>query len=144
MAGRGPRPSPNARRTNNKNSEISLTTGGDRKASAPKLFKRAQYSVAVQRWWDTWMESPQAEHFLPTDIERLQQLAPLVQQYWDEPKTSILAEIRLNEERLGATIRDRQSLRMSITEPETDAEDSVDEDPEVVVDLDLYRELGGE
>jgi hypothetical protein len=77
-------------------------------------------------------------------------LAPLVQAYWEEPKTSILAEIRLNEERLGATVRDRQSLRMNLKPAESDAESAGDNgtgddtSPDNVVDMDLFRELGGD
>jgi hypothetical protein len=44
-------------------------------------------------------------------------LAPLVEQYHEEPKTALLAEIRLNEERLGATVADRQRLRMRLEGP---------------------------
>lgn len=40
-------------------------------------------------------------------------LAPLVDRYWDAPNMATLAELRLNEERLGATVRDGQSLRMA-------------------------------
>lgn len=146
MAGRGPAGSPNPRRTNNKDNELEVTGA---KPEAPKLFKRAKYSTAVHRWWDTWAESPQAEAFLPSDWERLQMLAPLVQLYWEEPKTSILAEIRLNEERLGATVRDRQSLRMTVrpqSAVDGSAEDDAEEapDPDNLIDLDLYRELGGD
>src|SRR5690606_23489120 len=111
------------------------------------LFKRAKYSVATQRWWDNWTSSPQASTFLSTDWERLQMLAPLVEAYWQDPKPSLLAEIRLNEERLGATVRDRQSLRMTVGpgRPGDDSEDDAEEapDPGNLVDLDLYRELGG-
>ncbi|MFE0151397.1 hypothetical protein ACFWY5_29920 [Nonomuraea sp. NPDC059007] len=69
-------------------------------------------------------------------------LAPLVEAYWEEPKPSILAEIRLNEERLGATIRDRQALRMNITnEPGPKAGEVPTLPDENVVDMELFREL---
>lgn len=71
-------------------------------------------------------------------------LAPLVEAYWQDPKPALLAEIRLNEERLGATVRDRQSLRMTVS-PGDGSEDDAEEapDPSNLVDLELYRELGG-
>lgn len=144
VAGRGPRPKPNARRTNNRGLEITVSESSE--VDAPKLFKRAKYSVATQRWWDNWATSPQASTFLSTDWERLQMLAPLVEAYWQDPKPSLLAEIRLNEERLGATVRDRQSLRMTVGPGRSgDSEDDAEEapDPGNLVDLDLYRELGG-
>ncbi|AZU97377.1 terminase small subunit [Thermobifida phage P318] len=142
VAGRGPRPKPNARRTNNKSLEITVSESSE--VDAPKLFKRAKYSVATQRWWDNWASSPQAAVFLPTDWERLQMLAPLVEAYWQDPKPALLAEIRLNEERLGATVRDRQSLRMTVA-PGDGSEGDAGEapDPGNLVDLELYRELGG-
>src|SRR5690606_4334684 len=142
VAGRGPRPKPNARRTNNRGLEITVSESSE--VDAPKLFKRAKYSVATQRWWDNWDNRPQAAVFLPTDWERLQMLAPLVEAYWQDPKPALLAEIRLNEERLGATVRDRQSLRMTVA-PGDGSEDDAEEapDPGNLVDLELYRELGG-
>jgi len=72
-------------------------------------------------------------------------LAPLVEAYWQDPKPALLAEIRLNEERLGATVRDRQSLRMTVEpgRPGDDSEDDTALDSDTVVALDLYRELGG-
>lgn len=140
MAGRGPRPKPNARRTNNRDLEVEVPANPA--VQAPRLFRRSRYSTATQRWWDNWVNSPQAESFLASDWERLQMLAPLVEAYWDEPRANILAEIRLNEERLGATLRDRQSLRMSI-KPDSDETPDENSDDESVVDLELYRELGG-
>jgi hypothetical protein len=136
MAGRGPTPKQNAVRRNKQPTEE--LTG--KPVEAPPLFKRARYSTATQRWWDTWANSPQAEAFLPTDWERLQMLAPMVEAYW-QGDLKLLAEIRLNEERLGATVRDRQALRMKLDKIKDEAE--ADELPEGVVDMDLYRELGG-
>nr|SBO90560.1 hypothetical protein BN4615_P74 [Nonomuraea gerenzanensis] len=48
-----------------------------------------------------------------------------------------MAEIRLNEERLGATIRDRQSLRMSVG-PKKPPDPS--ELPPEVADIQKYRD----
>lgn len=135
MAGRGPAPKSNAVRRN-KQPTVELDGEG---VEAPPLFKRAKYSVATQRWWDTWATSPQARAFLPTDWERLQMLAPMIESYW-QGDLKVLAEIRLNEERLGATVRDRQALRMKL---DMIKDDITDELPEGVVDMDLYRELSG-
>ncbi|TDD97161.1 hypothetical protein [Actinomadura rubrisoli] len=101
----------------NKQPKAELTS--DAEIKAPKLYKRASYCAATQRWWDTWASSPQAEVFMATDWERLQQLAVIVEQYWQTGDKNLMAEIRLNEERLGATVRDRQSLRMSYKESDT-------------------------
>ncbi|WP_327587927.1 hypothetical protein OHA25_13700 [Nonomuraea sp. NBC_00507] len=137
MAGRGPAPKTNAVRRNKQPSEELSGRG----AEAPPLFKRAKYSTATQRWWDTWANSPQAEAFLDTDWERLQMLAPMVESYW-QGDLKLLAEIRLNEERLGATIRDRQSLRMKLDKIKNEADED-EQLPENVVDIELYHKLGG-
>ena len=145
MGGRGPKPSPNPRRRNPQPKE-ELT--GKSAIEAPALFKRAKYSVATQRWYDTWCESEQAEAFWPTDWERLQQLAPLVEQYWrlvDEAPMQaqkILAELRMNEERLGATVRDRQALRMAPKKKDDEPEKPTKDTP-AITHLDRYREAYG-
>lgn len=99
---------PNAIRRNQQPTEEVKGTA----VSAPDLIDRDEYSSNTLAWWDMWASSKQAEVFMPSDWIRLQMLAPLVEQYWLDPKGATLAEIRLNEERLGATVRDRQNLRM--------------------------------
>lgn len=44
-------------------------------------------------------------------------LAPLVQAYFAEPTTKLLAEIRLNEGLLGATHADRLRARIKVEQP---------------------------
>lgn len=100
------KPNP-VRRNKRKTEEITGTA-----VKAPPLANREEYSPNTLAWWDMWASSKQAETFMPSDWMRLQMLAPLIEQYWLDPKGTTLAEIRLNEERLGATVRDRQNLRM--------------------------------
>jgi hypothetical protein len=116
VAGQGPAPKENrVRRNADSVDTITLT---DSPTTAPKLRGYARYSAATKAWWDTWVSSPQASAFVATDWLRLSMLAPLVEQFHEEPKTALLAEIRLNEERLGATVADRQRLRMKLSGPE--------------------------
>jgi hypothetical protein len=68
----------------------------------------------VTKWYDIWRTSPQSKQFIDTDWQRLGMVAYLLEQYLAEPKSTILSEIRLNEERLGATVVDRQRARMVI------------------------------
>ena len=82
----------------------------------PTLPEEGPVADAVARWWETWRRSPMAQTFLGTDWQRLAMLAPLVAAYWSEPNTKDLAEIRLNEERLGATMGDRLKVRVRIEE----------------------------
>lgn len=77
----------------------------------------------VLAWWETWRRSPQAQAFEATDWLRLATLAPIVQSYWRKPSAAALSEIRMNEERLGATVVDRMRARMRITDPDPEALD---------------------
>lgn len=69
----------------------------------------------VLRWYQTWRESAQAQLFTPTDWQRLAILAPLVEKHFSGPTGATMSEIRLNEERLGATIVDRLRARITVT-----------------------------
>lgn len=44
-------------------------------------------------------------------------IAPLVNAYWVEPSTKVMAEIRLNESLLGATHVDRLRARIKVEKP---------------------------
>lgn len=116
MAGRGPAPKPaEQRRRRNADPVGSTVLAKSKRPKGPTLIQatgRSKWSKQTQAWWNTWRTSPQAAAFLATDWQRLAMLAPLVERYWFQPQTAILAEIRLNEERLGATVVDRQRARM--------------------------------
>ncbi|GAA3537241.1 hypothetical protein GCM10022419_016370 [Nonomuraea rosea] len=141
MAGRGPAPKDNAVRRNAV--DLSHLEGDeDVPDRTKKLFKRDGYSVATQRWWDTWADSEQSEAFKATDWMRLQMLAPLVEAYFRRPGHNALAEIRQNESLLGATVTDRMRLRMNKTDTKK-GDTTPDKLPENVADMDLYRQLGG-
>lgn len=77
----------------------------------------------VVAWWNTWRRAPQAQVFEETDWARLVMLAPIVEAYWKRPGAAALGEIRMNEERLGATITDRMRARIRI-EADDDAADA--------------------
>lgn len=67
-------------------------------------------------WWDTWRRSPQAQVFAETDWAGLKRAALLHDQVWKSPKPSAAAvtELRLIEERYGATYVDRLRAKMHI------------------------------
>ncbi|SCL33046.1 hypothetical protein GA0070616_4621 [Micromonospora nigra] len=73
-------------------------------------------------WFDTWRRSPQAAVFIATDWLRLATLAPIVDAYWRRPSAAALSEIRMNEERLGATVVDRMRARMRVESGDETAE----------------------
>lgn len=118
MAGHGPAPKEGRIRRNA--DPVDTITLSDSPTEVPRLRGYAKYSAATRAWWDTWIASPQASAFAPTDWRRLMMLAPLVEKYHEDPKPALLSEIRLNEERLGATVADRQRLRMKLSGPKED------------------------
>jgi hypothetical protein len=94
--------------------ELSIGAGG--KVKAPVLPRARKYLPATRAWYTTWSRSPQASQFTTTDWLRLHMLAELVDAYFREPSARVLAEIRLNEAKLGATAEDRLRLRWRMAE----------------------------
>ncbi len=115
MAGYGPPPANDKRRRNADAYEgHEVTVPADAKAQAPPLPNAASYLPATLTWYKQWADAPHAAAFLITDWQRLHMLAALVDQYWRDPATSIMTEIRLNETLLGATHVDRMRGRVKI------------------------------
>jgi hypothetical protein len=92
-------------------------------ATARELPAANTYSERTRRWWATWASSPQASKFHETDWQRLEMLAPLVDLYFGNPDRQLMAEIRQNEAKLGATPEDRERLRWKIEEPQVPSAD---------------------
>lgn len=114
MAGRGPAPKDvhqRARDTRRRQADA-VTITPDDEVRGPEL--PPGYTPDVVNWYNTWRRSPQAQLFEATDWQRLLVLAPMVQRYFEQPTASALSEIRLNEERLGATVVDRQRAKVKI------------------------------
>jgi hypothetical protein len=94
--------------------EVELPAGAA--IAAPKLPNARRFLAATRAWYATWASSPQAAQFTATDWQRLHMLAHLVDAYHREPCARDLAEIRLNEAKLGATAEDRLRLRWRLAE----------------------------
>lgn len=86
----------------------------------PELPGADKFSAATNTWYLTWARSPQASTFTSTEWLRLHMLAPLVEAYYTSPDKNLMAEIRLNESKLGATLEDRLRMRLKIEEPQPD------------------------
>jgi hypothetical protein len=118
MAGRGPAPKPADQKRNRRIDPIGtshLVDDGQRLGpDLTELTGRKDWPPMVIKWFETWRAAPQAKQFIDTDWQRLGLVAYLYEQYLIEPKSTILSEIRLNEERLGATVVDRQRARMVV------------------------------
>ena len=109
---RGPLSKPGAVRRNKGKQKTALagTT-----TSAPDLV--GDYSAATALWYEAWTLSPQAEHFAATDWQRLLMIAPLIEAYYARPTPQLMAEIRQNEAKLGATAADRERLGWKLDAP---------------------------
>lgn len=100
-----------------------------------KLVPGRQFRPETIAWYEDWRRSPQAAVFEITDWRRLAALALAYDKYVQRPTAALLAEIRMSEERLGATFVDRMRARMRI-------EDDDDRDAAPVLRLvDARREL---
>lgn len=98
-----------------------------------------EWSDQTLEWYETWRTAPQSQVFEATDWMRLQMLAGLVQDYFAHPDTKLMAEIRQNEERLGATYTDRQRARMRIAPHELAGEQPGFAGGAVVTRMDDFR-----
>lgn len=122
MAGRGPAPKPADQRRHRIKDQIPTSNlVDDGQALGPTLLEltgRQDWTPMTKKWYETWRTSPQAKSFIATDWQRLGMVAYLFEQYLVEPKPTLMSEIRLNEERLGATVVDRQRARMNVEKSE--------------------------
>jgi len=118
MPGFGPPPAENKRRRNKDEFEDSaVSVSASPVTGAPDLPDAGMYCPQTRAWYETWRQAPQAAVFTVTDWQRLHMLAPLIEAFWQEPSTKLLAEIRLNESLLGATHVDRMRARIKIEQP---------------------------
>ncbi len=95
-------------------------------ACAPKLPPRKGRRRQTRDWYAAWVTSPQASLLTSTDWKRLHLLADLVDAYHDPDTTltkkiDLLAEIRINEQKLGGTAEDRQRLRWKPPSPASES-----------------------
>jgi hypothetical protein len=122
MAGRGPAPKPQEQRRRRNVDPVGTTRlvdDGQKRGEPLDVLTGRDWPQAVVAWWETWRSSPQSQAFLPTDWQRLAMLAPIVEAHFEAPSPKYLSEIRLNEERMGATVVDRQRARMSVEAAES-------------------------
>jgi hypothetical protein len=114
MAGRGPAPQQQHQRerdTRRRQSDV-VSVSMDGEIRGPDLV--GPYSEETLAWYLDWQVAPQAALFANTDWRRLLLLAPIVDSYFRKPSAAALSEIRLNEERLGATYVDRLRAKIRI------------------------------
>lgn len=115
MAGRGFPPKDPSRRAGKQKDHTAQTTLRADRSDAPPLPRRYEEIPEVVRWWDTWVDSPQAEVFGSTDWQFLLDTLPLVAAY-HEGDLRWAGELRLRMAAYGATPADRARLRMTFAQ----------------------------
>lgn len=126
----GPKPKdPDKRLRQNEPTFETRTLDPGRVVKAPSLPGASKFSKETRAWYRLWTQSEQAQQFLRTDWQRLWMVAYLVEDFYScgDPKLrkDLLGEIRLNEEKLGATAESRLRLRWKMAQ--NDAKDERDE-----------------
>jgi hypothetical protein len=116
MGGRGPAPSHNTQKTGHRKPDA-LRVLDFKPAEAPELTFITRpggdpWPQQTLRWWDHWVNSPQAEGMAQVDWDYMLDTAMLHAQMWDGD-TKLAGEIRLREAKYGATPEDRARLRMT-------------------------------
>lgn len=114
MAGRGPAPQQQHQRERDtrRRQADSVSVSQDGEIRGPELV--GPFSEPTHDWYMDWRTAPQATLFTNTDWRRLLLLAPIVEAYFKKPSAAALSEIRLNEERLGATYVDRLRAKIRV------------------------------
>lgn len=117
MAGRGGPPKDPSRRARRNADPVGQTTLRAEVVEPPALPSRYTDYPEVVEWWDSWVNSPQADIFSSTDWQYLRDTLPLVKAYHcDENGLKYGAEIRLRVAQFGATPADRARLRMTFAQ----------------------------
>ncbi|QNO12663.1 terminase small subunit [Arthrobacter phage Snek] len=128
MAGRGPAPKLQHQRerdTKRRQADaVSVTFDGVLRGPELPASIPDPHPETVE-WWTTWRVSPQAQLFEPTDWEALKRAALLHDYVWKstatpggKPSAAAISELRLIEERYGATFVDRQRAKIHIAREE--------------------------
>ncbi len=140
MAGRGPAPKdPEQRRRRNATSGFDELPAAGHAGPCPKLGAGYEVQLDVddleddepstvvvafraetREWYAAWASSPMATRFTQVDWNRLRWvIAPLFDRFIRAPGKELAGELRLQESLLGATVMDRQRLRVRVAEPDT-------------------------
>lgn len=127
MARPGPAPKDPAqrvRRNKDSNQSFSLSSNGD--LIGPELPSDREWCPATIEYFDTWRRSPNARAFEVTDWLVLLRCARMhhILETSSRYSSMLASELRQCESRLGATIEDRQKLRMNIAHGEELAPDN--------------------
>jgi hypothetical protein len=76
--------------------------------------RRLKFLPATREWYETFARSPMATQFIDTDWVRLREIAPLKDRY-NRGDHSVARELRQQESLLGATVKDRRAMQMTVS-----------------------------
>lgn len=116
MAGRGPAPKDPSQRARRNKDAVPTTYLKFVRGTIPKLPRDIDWHPRAREWWDTWVQSAQAELMTDVDWQVMLSTALLVHQFWYNGRWDFAAEIRLREAKFGATPEDRARLRIQFAE----------------------------
>jgi hypothetical protein len=133
MAGRGPAPKQRAHRRKGEPAAVETLPAEGYTGTAPSLpgsyrVSDGHHEVEVEfladtrGWYERWARSPMATRFADPDWDRLRfVVAPLFDRFLRSSSKDLAGELRLQETLLGATVMDRQRLRVRIGEADSPA-----------------------
>lgn len=116
MGGRGPAPKSERSRPNDtarRHAEMVRVAPDD--VVRGRDLPEHDWHPRTLRWWDTWRRSPQAQTFVGTDWDFLEDTAFLYDAM-AKGDTGLAGELRLRVAKFGATPEDRMRLKLSIDE----------------------------
>ncbi|WGH21350.1 terminase small subunit [Arthrobacter phage Emotion] len=128
MAGRGPAPKQTHQRerdTKRRQSDaVHLADDGEIRGPEFPYDVVPTPQPATLEWWETWRRVPQAQLFEDTDWQVLKRAAKLQDFVLTTPRSpaQAMAELRLIEERFGATYVDRQRAKIQIQREQAEAQ----------------------
>lgn len=138
---RGPSPKPNAVRRNVHEHAQELAPEPQPGRSLPKAL--GVTTGGARRFWKTWSTAPQTATWVETDWAELEITTKLVDEFF-KGDTKLAGEIRQRVAKWGATVEDRNRLRMKIEDPdETPGEGTPASTPDdnSVTDEELFKFL---
>lgn len=115
MAGRGPAPKDPSKRARRNADPIATTTLRFERAEDPGLPAELAHDPRMLNWWETWANSPQAEHFGSTDWLFLTETAFIAADFYAGDR-KLASELRQRVAKFGATPEDRARLRMQFAQ----------------------------
>lgn len=116
MAGMGPPPKDPDKRHRRNADPVPTTKLTSDKVEPPELPHMVAGHPEVERWWQSWLDSPQAGTFTNTDWQFLRDTSFIAFEFYNGDMKQA-PEFRLRVAKFGSTPEDRLRLRLSVEAP---------------------------